>query len=166
MDKLPVTVTLICLVIAVALWYVAYSLEGDARWLPDTAHSEEQPEWLRPAVDSPVRTDDIAASCAATEAELRASVESARICTVDSDCTLFDYGYPIECMTSVSRLQITPLRLAYRNYEQKCEFRVYYDCPTGGVERRPVCVNNKCSVTLNDPEVLTEETLDYLGIDR
>ena len=166
MDKLPITVTLVCFAIAVVLWYVAYSLEDDARWFPETTESEGTPEWLRPGVDTPVRADAPAVSCAATEDELRASVESARACSTDSDCTLFDYGYPIECMTSVAKTHITPLRLAYRNYEQQCEFRVYYDCPTGDVERRPVCIDNKCSVTLSDPEILTEETLDFLGIDR
>ena len=166
MDRLPLTVTLISIAAAFVLWYIAYSLENDSRWLPETTQSEEAPDWLRPAVDTPLQTDEKAQGCARTEEELRASVEAARSCMTDNDCTLFDYGYPIQCLTSVSRLQITALRLAYRNYEQQCDFRVYYDCPTGEMERRPVCVDNQCAVDLSGNEILTEETLDYLGIDR
>ncbi len=165
MERLPLAVTLISIAVAFVLWYIAYSLESDTRWLPVDADSLEQPDWLRPANDAPVRSVDAAVNCMDTEEELRASVRQARACTKNSDCTLFDYGYPIQCMTSVAKTQITSLRLAFRNYEQRCEFRVYYDCPTGEMDRRPVCVNNMCAVELSGTEILTEETLDYLGID-
>jgi hypothetical protein len=165
MERLPLTVTLISIAVAFVLWYVAYSLESDTRWLPADADSQEQPGWLRPANDTPVRSADAMVSCMDTEEELRASVQQARACSTNSDCTLFDYGYPIQCMTSVAKTRITPLRLAFRNYEQQCEFRVYYDCPTGEMDRRPVCINNMCAVELSGTEILTEETLDYLGID-
>ena len=166
MDRLPIAVTLVSIVIAVVLWFIAYSLESDSRWFPEQAESQEQPDWLRPTEETAVRSNDQAAECMQTEDDLRVSVEQARSCTTNSDCTLFDYGYPIQCMTSVSKSAITTLRLAYRNYEQQCEFRVYYDCPTGEMERRPVCIDDLCAVELSNNEILTEETLDYLGIDR
>lgn len=166
MEKLPITVTLVALAFALVLWYIAYSLEGDSRWFPDAGQSEAPPDWLSARSDSPVRTNEDERNCAETEDEMRLNVEAARACTSDSDCTLFDYGYPIECLTSVSKKHITSLRLAYREYEKQCEFRVYYDCPTGEVRRRPVCVNNRCAVDLTGNEILTEQTLDHLGIER
>ena len=166
MDRLPLAVTLVSIAIAFVLWFIAYSLESDSRWMPDGFNNQDQLDWMRPAVDTPVRTNEQTESCLQTEDNLRTSVEVARLCTSNSDCTLFDYGYPIQCMTSVSKSKITALRLAYRNYEQQCAYRVYYDCPTGDMDRTPVCENNLCTVKLSGNEVLTEETLDYLGIDR
>ena len=69
-------------------------------------------------------------------------------------------------MTSVAKSEITALRLEYRNYERSCLYRVYYDCPTGHMERQAVCRNNRCTVELQSNEILEEATLDYLGIDR
>ena len=168
MDKLPITVTLIALAVALALWFVAYSLENEARWVPGTEESREQPDWLRPDQerDTPVRAAADSPGCLETEEQLRAQVEQARYCTSNRDCTLFDYGYPIECLTSVSKTSISSLRIAYRDYEEQCEYRVYYDCPTGDVQRRPVCVNNQCSVDISGTDILEEQTLDHLGIDR
>ena len=91
-------------------------------------------------------------------------VEEARYCTTDDDCTLFDYGYPIQCMTSVARSEITALRLQYRRYEESCEYRVYYDCPSGSLERQAVCRQNRCGVKLADIDPLKDATLQHLGI--
>ena len=165
MDRLPLAVTLVSIVIAFVLWLIAYSLESDSRWFPEQSDTQEQPEWLSLAEDTPLRTSGTAGDCMQTEEDLRASVEQARACNSDADCTLFDYGYPIQCMTSIVKSEITALRLAYRNYERHCEFRVYYDCPTGEMEREPVCRNNRCAVELTGNDVLNEETLDYLGIE-
>lgn len=104
-------------------------------------------------------------SCEDTERTLGDLIESARYCTSDSDCTLFDFGYPIECMTSVAHSEITVLRLAYRRYEQSCDYRVYYDCPTEPMERLAVCRENRCTVSLDTIDSLEEETLEYLGIE-
>ena len=82
----------------------------------------------------------------------------------DSDCTLFDFGYPIDCMTSVAKSEITDLRLEYRRYEESCDFRVYFDCPAEPMVRRAVCQQNRCSVSLETIDGLEKETLDYLGI--
>ena len=95
-----------------------------------------------------------------------AAVDEARHCVVDDDCTLFDYGYPIQCMTSVSMNEITALRRQYRIYESSCRFRVYYDCPTDGAERIAVCRSNQCTVEIETIDSLRDETLDYLGIGR
>jgi hypothetical protein len=96
---------------------------------------------------------------------MRQTVNKARQCVIDADCTLFDYGYPIECMTSVAKSEITALRLEYRKYEQSCAYRVYYDCPSGDTQREAVCRNNRCEVELMTIDILKDETLEYLGIE-
>ena len=103
--------------------------------------------------------------CEQSEDILWTKVGAAQYCSIDDDCTLFDYGYPIQCLTSVAKNEITALRLEYRKYEQSCAFRVYYDCPTGNMERQAVCRSNRCAVELQSNEILEEETLDYLGLD-
>ncbi len=108
--------------------------------------------------------DPPALSCEEAENALRDRVETARCCTSDSDCTLFDFGYPMDCMTSVAKSEITGLRLEYRRYEQSCDFRVYFDCPAEPMGRRAVCQENRCSVSLQTIDILEEETLEYLGI--
>ena len=67
-------------------------------------------------------------------------------------------------MTSVAKSEITGLRLEYRRYEQSCDFRVYFDCPAEPMERRAVCQEYRCSVSLQTIDILEEETLEYLGI--
>ena len=67
-------------------------------------------------------------------------------------------------MMSVAKSEITALRLEYRQYEQSCEYRVYYDCPAEPMERRAFCEQNRCSVYLYAIDTLEEETLEYLGI--
>jgi hypothetical protein len=91
-------------------------------------------------------------------------VQEAQYCTTDDDCTLFDYGYPIQCLTSVAKSENTSLRLEYRNYEQSCAYRVYYDCPSGDMERQAVCNDNRCEVDLVSIDPLKDETLQHLGI--
>ena len=162
MNRLSYVTTLIAIVIAVALWAIATWLESDSTWL-----TSPQAETTEPAVrpDTPVRIDPNAPGCDEAEAELQRKVDAAQYCSTDDDCTLFDYGYPIECLTSVSKSEITMLRREYRRYEQSCDFRVYYDCPTGRMERQAVCRTGRCQVELMSNEVLEEETLDYLGLD-
>lgn len=116
-------------------------------------------------LDTPVRANTSTASCEQAEATMLAKVEESRFCVTDSDCTLFDYGYPIQCLTSVARSEITSLRLEYQNYHDSCAYRVYYDCPSGEAEREAVCRDNRCEVELVTIDALKDETLEYLGIE-
>ncbi len=165
MKRLPYATALISISVAVGLWLIASWLEGDPPWLvpvPDAgaglAHGGVRP-------DTPVQVEPDVAGCEQAEDALRQKVDDSQLCSADDDCTLFDYGYPIQCLTSVAKTEITALRLEYRNYEMSCTYRVYYDCPTGRMERRAVCRNSQCSVELQSNEALEEQTLDYLGID-
>ena len=165
MKHLPYATALISISAAVVLWLIATWLEGDPPWLvprPEAGTGFSNAE-VRPDTLVQVRPD--LAGCVQAEDVLRQKVDDAQYCSTDDDCTLFDYGYPIECLTSVAKSEITALRLEYRNYEQSCAYRVYYDCPTGQMERQAVCRNNRCAVDLQTTEVLEEETLDYLGLD-
>lgn len=164
MNRLPYVTALISVTAAVALWLIATWLEGDTPGLasspepgPGIAHTQIRP-------DSAVQVSPDVTGCEQAEDTLRAQVDAAKHCSTDDDCTLFDYGYPIQCLTSVAKSDITMLRLAYRNYQQSCAFRVYYDCPTGRMERQAVCRNNRCTVELQSTEFLEEKTLDYLGL--
>ncbi len=165
MKRLKYATALISITVAVALWLIATWLEGDSPWLvPGSesgagfANSEVRP-------DTPVQVRPELAGCEQAEDALRQKVDAAQYCSTNDDCTLFDYGYPIQCLTSVAKSEITTLRLEYRSYQQSCAYRVYYDCPTGSLERQAVCRGNRCSVDLQSNEVLEEETLDYLGLD-
>lgn len=167
MKRLPYATALISIAIAVPLWLLATWLDSDTPWpAKELAPGNEiARNGVRP--DSPVaHTMPNAADCVRTEDTLRARIDDSQYCTNDDDCTLFDYGYPIQCLTSVAKGEITALRLEYRNYEQNCEYRVYYDCPTGEMERRPVCHEHRCAVELQSNEILEKETRDYLGIDK
>lgn len=152
--------------VAVVLWLVATWFEDDDRWLPAAARAPAAtwPQTSRP--DTPLAVETKVPDCAQAEAKLAAKVDEARYCVTDEDCTLFDYGYPIQCLTSVSTAEITALRLQYVNYDQSCSFRVYYDCPSGAMERLPVCRNQRCEVELVGVEPLQDETLRHLGIQR
>lgn len=166
MNHRPYTTVLISIGIAVPLWLLATWLDSDAPWPAGESPTGKETARVQVRPDSPVaHTTPNAADCARAEDVLRSRVDDAQYCTSDDDCTLFDYGYPIQCLTSVAKNEITALRLEYRNYEQNCEYRVYYDCPTGEMERQPVCRNNRCAVELQSNEVLEEETRDYLGLD-
>lgn len=150
--------------LAVVLWFAATWFEDDARWLPEEPIAPVDMSLEAPRRDTALRVNTDALSCQQVEEDLVSDVESSQYCATDDDCTLFDYGYPIQCMTSVSRAEISALRLAYRNYEQSCAYRVYYDCPSGAMERQAVCRNNRCEVELLTLDPLKDETLQHLGI--
>jgi len=149
---------------AVILWMVATWFEDDSRWLPADSNNQVLTQPQSPRPDTPVKTATDVLSCEQSETLLNEDVAAARYCSTDEDCTLFDYGYPIQCMTSVSKEQITALRQAYRRYENSCSYRVYYDCPTGEMARMPVCQNNQCEVELRSSDPLQDATLQHLGI--
>ena len=165
MNRLPFATALISIAAAVGLWMIAMWLEGDSPWLlpqPDADAGITNSD-VRP--DTPVRSRSEVAGCDQAEDALREKLGASLYCSGNDACTLFDYGYPIQCMTSVAKSEITALRLEYRNYQQSCPYRVYYDCPTGHMERQAVCRSNRCTVELRSNEILEEATLDYLGID-
>ena len=155
---------LISVVAAVVLWLVATWFEDDSRWLPPEARNEIDTSIDTPRRDTPVRVDTDVLSCSQAESDLQEKVDSAQYCSSDDDCTLFDYGYPIQCLTSVAKAEVTALRLEYRKYESSCAYRVYYDCPSGEMEREAVCRNNRCAVELISNDPLQDETLQHLGI--
>jgi hypothetical protein len=155
---------MISVALAVLLWLAATWFEDDSRWLPVERATQEPLALDAPRADSPLKVNTDALSCQQVEENLIASVASAQYCSTDDDCTLFDHGYPIQCMTSVSRSEITALRLEYRNYEQSCAYRVYYDCPSGTMERQAICSNNRCEVELVSNDPLQDATLQHLGI--
>jgi len=152
------------LVAAVLLWLIATWFEDDSRWQISNSGPTVAADLSAPRTDTPVRTATDVMSCQQSEASLKDSVEGARFCSTDNDCTLFDYGYPIQCMTSVSKSEITSLRMQYRDYEKSCAYRVYYDCPSGEMERMPICRNNRCEVELMTLDPLQDETLQHLGL--
>ena len=155
---------LISAIAAVALWFVATMFEDDSRWLPPEVVKQFDTTMETPRRDTPVRTDTDVLSCSQAEAKLQARVDGAQYCSTDDDCTLFDYGYPIQCLTSVAKAEITALRTEYRNYESSCAYRVYYDCPSGEMQRQAVCQNNRCAVELVSTDPLQDATLQHLGI--
>ena len=157
-------IILISIAIAVLFVLVATWFEDDARWLPASSEGTFDTGMSATRRDSPLRVNTDALSCQQEEATLVEQVASAQYCSTDDDCTLFDYGYPIQCLTSVSREEITALRLAYRRYEQSCAYRVYYDCPSGEMERQAVCRNNRCEVDLVSIDPPEDQTLQHLGI--
>ena len=164
MKSKPYPIALISAGAAVVLWLVATWFEDDARWLPVESADGATVNLQTPRTDTPVRVNTDTLSCQQSEAVLVQKVASAQYCSSDDDCTLFDFGYPIQCLTSVAKAQITALRLEYRNYEQSCAYRVYYDCPSGELQRQAVCRNNHCEVDLVGNDPLQDETLRYLGI--
>lgn len=166
MKRLPYATGLISVALAIVLWLVATWLEDDSRWLyiatgesTETARQQTRP-------DTPVQSQAVIASCEQAEATLRDKVERSQYCSTDDDCTLVDYGYPIQCLMSVSKPEIPALRRAYRIYAQSCEFRVYYDCPSGNAQRTAVCREQRCTVDLVTNDYLQDKTLNYLGIER
>lgn len=165
-NRLTLKTTLISVIAAVVLFAIASSFEDDAHWQMTTNEAPAMNPARESGVGPVLRTISAAENCERSENELRRSVERARVCEFDDDCTLFDFGYPIQCLTSVAKSAITALRLDYRRYGTNCDFRVYYDCPTGDMEREAVCRNNRCEVELTTLDGLTEQTLDHLGIGR
>ncbi|MDH5345167.1 MAG: hypothetical protein OEW59_05325 [Gammaproteobacteria bacterium] len=155
---------LVSVVLAVGLWLAATLMEDDSRWLPPVPGEEIDTTLAATRADTPLRANTDVLSCGQVEENLTRQVGEAQSCSTDDDCTLFDFGYPIQCMTSVAKSEITALRLAYRDYEKSCAYRVYYDCPSGELERQAVCRNNRCAVELVGSEPLQDETLQHIGI--
>ena len=128
----------------------------------------EQPVLPPPAQNRPVVTEppppapSEAASCDEVEGQMRVVVEQSRACSIDADCAIFDYGYPIECLMSVARSSIPVLRREFERYHESCEYRVYYDCPTGDMQRLAVCRNSRCEVDIVSADSLREETMNLL----
>lgn len=166
MKQSPVTIAIVSVVIAVVLWAVATWLEDGSRWSIPAPIAEPGVTQVLVRPDTAVQLGAEAANCEEVETALRARLDDARHCSSDDDCTLFDYGYPIQCMTSVAKNEISGLRAAYNDYEQSCKYRVFYDCPTGHMQRQAVCRANRCAVELRSNEVLEEETRDYLGLEQ
>jgi hypothetical protein len=155
---------LMSMVIAVVLWFLATMLEVRLERAPVDAPptSAASPESRR---DEPSAAAEVARplSCEASENSLKKTIERARACNVDDDCTLFDYGYPIDCMTSVAKSAIPLLRDEFRKYDETCEFRVFYDCPTEPYVRLALCRNKRCVVELDRRDALRESTLEQLN---
>lgn len=152
---------LVSVAVAVMLWLLATALErrlelGNEAPLP----AEREPVVQEQPVGERATTPP---GCEATETRLSQVIAGARACEVDDDCTLFDYGYPMDCMTSVSKSQVPLLREEYRRYDEACDFRVFYDCPTEPYVRLPLCRNNRCVVELDTRHDLQESTLDQLN---
>lgn len=160
MPKISSGLILISAAVAVLLWLLATVMEN-------TLVAPEpfvQPEPAGPRSEA---GDDTVAppgsmSCEEAESRLRIIVDESRSCATDADCTLFDYGYPIDCMTSVAKSEIPLLRQEYRQYDESCRHRVFFDCPTEPFVRLATCHNNRCEVELASSETLRDETLDYL----
>lgn len=164
MNKLPMPVLALSVVLAVVLWYVATLLEGDRYVAGKTLPQQTPPEFGRQQSDSPVHGGAAALRCERSEQDIQQRVDESRYCESNDDCTIFDFGYPIQCLTSVAKSEITELRLAFEKYQQDCVFRVYYDCPAEPLERAAVCRNQRCEVELRTLDQLREQTLRHLGI--
>jgi len=115
--------------------------------------------------DSTLRSDGVLQSCREAEDSIRQIVDASQYCNVDDDCTIFDYGYPIQCLTSVAKSEITTLRKEYDKYQQSCEYRVYYDCPSEPLRRQAVCRRNHCVVVLQTIDLLRDATLNHIGVE-
>lgn len=165
MKYLTSSTTTLSFVIAVVLFVAASLIEGDREppVPPDAETTPQMHTGTRP--DSPVRDELAQRDCQAAERQLLERLEVSQSCSVDADCTIFDYGYPIQCLTSVAQSEVSALRLEYRNYEENCSFRVYYDCPSEPLERQAVCRNNRCTVELRTLDLLKERTFEHLGIE-
>lgn len=166
MQKLPLSLSALSVVVAIVLWYIATLLQGDRQPVEPVQGPDGVPAFGRQQQDSDLRGGAAALRCQDSERHMQALVEDSRYCETNEDCTIFDYGYPIQCLMSVAKSEITNLRLEFREYEENCEFRVYYDCPSEPMEREAVCRNNRCEVELQTLDRLRNETLDYLGIDE
>lgn len=164
MNKLPLPTLALAIVIAIVLWYLATLLEGD-RYAAAVSPPANPPEFGRRQQDTPLRGGADALRCAEAEQQIEAMVEQSRYCRSDEECTIFDFGYPIQCLTSVAKTAISALRLEFREYEKSCPFRVYFDCPSEPLEREAVCRNNRCEVDLRTLDRLRDQTLQHLGID-
>ena len=158
-------VRVISVVAAVILWLVATWFEDDARWLPAEPSAQVDTQWQSRRPDTPVKTSTDVLSCEQSEMRLNENVAAARYCSNDDECTLFDYGYPNQCMTSVSKEQITALRIAYRSYENSCSYRVYYDGPFSSSSMKPASAyDNREILNLSVPATWTLSCVTTSGI--
>ena len=154
----------ISVIAAVVLWSVATLLESQFAGRDGDAASAGQaafPSGVRE--DTGVRSERPAQGCTEAEQSLMQLVDASQSCETDEDCTIFDYGYPIQCMTSINKDRIPAIRQSYASYEQSCEYRVYYDCPSEPFVRVPLCRANRCIVELHTLDGLKDETLDHIG---
>lgn len=144
MQKSTINVLKLSAVIAVGLWLVATI--GEMILNPPPPPAPAAPE--RPAAPTRDAAPALPASCPAVEDNVETLVAESRECETDDDCTLFDFGYPIDCMTSVAKSAIPGLRAAYKQYDESCEHRLFFDCPTEPFVRVPVCRSKRCTVEL------------------
>jgi hypothetical protein len=144
MQKSTINILRLSAVVAVGLWLLATLGEMLLRPPPPPAPAL----FGEPAAPAQPSAPAVPASCPAVEDNLENLVGESRACETDDDCTMFDYGYPIDCMTSVAKSAIPGLRTAYKQYDESCEHRLFYDCPTDPFVRVPVCRNQRCTVEL------------------
>ncbi len=168
MNKLPLATALLATVAAFALWaaahYLQVSVAGSDPSARQGVNESQYAAATSTSTEIPLLPEQPGSDCATVESELVEIVQASQSCRTDNDCTIFDYGYPIQCLTSVARSKISNLRREFRRYHAECEYRVYYDCPTGEMTRRARCRQNQCIVTLESGEGLSEDTLEHLGL--
>jgi len=165
MKRRSASTGLLAIAVATGLFLIANHFDNRKLWQPAPQELASMNADKESRTDSPVDAHD-PATCDAAEEQMRDAVAAAQYCSEDEDCTLFDYGYPIQCMTSVAMDHVTALRLQYREYEASCRFRVYYDCPTEDAKRIAVCRDHHCAVELETVDMLREETMHHLGLDQ
>lgn len=148
MQKSTIYTIRLSVIAAVVLWLVATLTDMMLRPPPPPA-PQPAPEKAGSPFEPPQgAAPALPASCPAVEENVQALVAESRGCQTDDNCTLFDYGYPIDCMTSVAKSAVPGLRIAFRQYDESCEHRLFYDCPTEPFVRVPVCRENRCTVEL------------------
>lgn len=153
--------------LAVALWLLGTLLDNRLRPPEPPSSADVAPVEDDRAGDAPPASGARPPlSCEASEERLKRMIDGARSCNVDDDCTLFDYGYPLDCMTSIAKQEIPALRDEYRDYDESCEFRVFYDCPTDPYVRLALCRNNRCVVELDRRDDLQDSTLEQMNRQR
>lgn len=149
MQRATIVLVVLSVLVAAVLWMSAtllqHNIQGEQDGADDSFLRQPRPAQQEPAEAPPM-------SCEETENRLTEVVEGSRSCVADEECTLFDYGYPIDCMTAVAKDRIPRLREEYRKYDESCEYRVFFDCPTEPFVRLPVCRNNRCVVELDRSE--------------
>ena len=161
MKQLTSSTTAVSIVIATVLFVITSFFDKPPPALYDPELTPEMIREVRP--DTELRDERVTQSCQSAEERLFAAVDQAQNCAVDDDCTILDYGYPIQCMTSIAQDSVTAIREEYREYEKSCPYRVYYDCPSEPMQRVPVCRNNRCVVELQRHDQLKRLTLDYIN---
>ena len=165
MNSLTGPTAALSIILAVILWGLATWLEGAKNGPKTPAVEAVQAFADEVTADSRLRSDGVLQSCREAENTIRRFVDASQNCEVDDDCTIFDYGYPIQCLTSIAKSEITTLRHEYDKYQQSCEYRVYYDCPSEPLQRKAVCRSSHCIVELQTVELLRDATLNHIGVE-